>query len=108
MFEVNNKKMKVINIFMIIVQINFVEPRTDLVRSKITVLGVMPSKLVKSVNENELPQKTKKYKLSKNSKDRKNRRRIKNDTRNRKRSENRRRRYSKRRYRNRQFARGDF
>ena len=108
MFEVNNKKMKVINIFMIIGQINFVEPRTDLVRSKITVLGIMPSKPVKSVNENELPQKTKKYKLSKNSKDRKNRRRIKNDTRNRKRTENRRRRYTKRRYRNRQLARGDF
>ena len=100
--------MKVINIFMIIGQMNFVEPRTDLVRSKITVFGVMPSKLVKSVNENEQPQKAKKSKLLKNSKDRKNRRRIKNDTRTRKRSENRRRRYSKRRYKNRQFARGDF
>lgn len=100
--------MKVINIFIIFGQISFVEPRTDLIRSKITVFDVLPSKYEKNVNENELPQKTKKSKLLKNPKDRKNRRRIKNDTRNRKRFENRRRRNSKRRYRNRLFARGDF
>ena len=99
--------MKIINIFMIIGQIGFVEPRTDLVRSKITLFDVLPLKLGKNSNENELPQK--KSKTSKKiSKDRKNRRRIKNDTRNRKRSENRRRRNSKRRYRSRLFARGDF
>ena len=99
--------MKIINIFMIIGQIGFVEPRTDLVRSKITVFDVLPLKLAKNAAGNEPPQK--KSKLSKKiSKDRKNRRRIKNDTRNRKRSENRRRRNSKRRYRSRLFARGDF
>ena len=94
--------MKVINILMIIGQIGFVEPRTDLVRSKPRNFDVQLPQLAKKVTENK-PKKS-----PKTSRERKNRRKLRNDTRNRKRLENRRRRNSKRRYRSRSFTRGDF
>ena len=93
--------MKVINILMIIGQIGFVEPRTDLVRSKPRDFDV-PQLTVKKVTEN------KKKSPKTFSRERKNRRKLRNDTRNRKRLENRRRRNSRRRYRSRSFIRGDF
>ena len=95
--------MKVINILMIIGQIGFVEPRTDLVRSKPRDFDVqLPQLTVKKVTE------IKPKKSPKTSRERKNRRKLRNDTRNRKRLENRRRRNSRRRYRSRSFTRGDF
>ena len=93
--------MKLINILMIIGQIGFVEPRTDLVRSKPRDFDV-PQLTVKKVTDNK-PKKS-----PKTSRERKNRRKLRNDTRNRKRLENRRRRNSRRRYRSRSFIRGDF
>lgn len=102
------KKMKVIKILMMIGQISFVEPRTDSLRSELNDFSVLSPKIANNVTENNLPRQSKKYKLSKNSRDRKTRRKIRNDTRNRKRFENRRKRNSKRRYRSRPFTRGDF